>query len=1854
MQSIGHDDYRKRIRKALHISAKDFNLILNKFRIRYSADEQRVTLLGQNQRVGLPALSLLFRICKLVELMDISYEAFFDLVDVLMGDPSVRTYAHFPVLIHYRVTADDPYEILQGRAGMEASLWLIQLLLALGKWMQKTDFSGAEIRQILTGQIIHPTSRKLLQRSDLTTEALVQELAEIEVQEASKAIDRQIGVLNNLYQQFKRFALEESSFVSNRFDLRASRKIYNHLVSNGQLISTEDPRLINFDEEKAKVVASQALYRLIEFAKDDFLDFGVEEKMVDKIFTNLLIKGFIDANGLLNEARFPDQVEVFKINDSSEVHRREVFDLIHGLYISEGGNGDPSAVEFAVYPSDLELLEYSEERKKELYDNLIFNGYLDEKGIVLQPEFFADSTNYLTFQPNANIAPYSAEVHALIEAKIARFEEEQLVLDRAIFAGLSLRPIELEDLIENLRINDYIDSLGAYLEKNKILLTDFEDFLLSNPFNKRYGREILTAMKTQVRAFKDGFYTVDKELLRPLAKNIVADLIFDRLQQDHLVDGKLSAQRRSFFLKPANVSQFKLGNYFSQHSTRIVFKAIAKFVIEGQKYRLAGEDLKGLQLSSLDLEELFFLLHKQQYLQEQGRIPVNKIEFFLNSNNVHVFYLEGFDDYAEDLFLAIQEVAREVAAGIGEITKRLMDLSQAQEGSLFENLQEYLEVPADIVRSINNHILRPNNGITEKLMLPLLNTVNREDSLRQLPPDNNFRLALKRMSQFATLASKLGFGKEQVEVVFHDQDLLEKFPENIELPEEEERFDLLLEDTDGRIYLFIDNRYWVYAAQTYQLLDEEQPQPLSNLSPKFNDLERVDAAFVDPHDNTWIISGSQYFSRAKGSQFWKPVQRVWGRVQSNFMDPERIDAAFVDHEGKTYLFAGHQYVRYSQGYFSRDIAERGLSQKMALPVDEGYPKEIQGNWKNELLFDLPEPYYQGIDAAFTSPNGKTYLFKKKKFICSDDFAYETAINRKWGLVRNNFVGRSRIDAAFVSEGILYLFAGDQVMQYSDSLEHGEVLGDYGTLQRISSIFRGTDDSRQLPEQFEDEVNAVFKGYDGKTYLFSDDKYLLYQGDFSKILQPAAEIRNRWGRVVNNVRDTGVVDAALSGTDGRTYLFSGNQYIRYSRSDHAVIDEGYPRYIESDWGGIAFVDAAFVLDNKTYLFGRNKEQQTIYVCYSDNEYNDPDKGFPKMLGPGESFWNFAQADQLNNEEKKLFARPDAVFIGNDELTYLFKGTDYITSDHNHRWWTKPQPVSERWDSLPFNNISAAFTAKNGVTYFFEGYHPEESERSPAKGLRALVGTPTEAGLSFAAYTDKNYNKIDHRSPIKISDYWGQIVNHIERSGKVDAALTVVSRPVGRDEHGREISLPPERHTYLFRGNQFYRYTWKRHEVISDEGGSFIELASTNGNPQRYQLSEWEQKHIVFEDDEAFFYRLGDTVDEGYPRYIKNSLRLEPRFNYLEGDYEHGLDAASADHRNIFLFNGSDFEVISDTGSKVYTSADTSGIRCAFTERGTIYVEQRVGENYVWFQQNAIEQTKVIKQAKLPEVLREVPDAFKSNLNAVLLGKDRHAYLFKGRDCHNVLLDLTYPLKEEFGKVRNNIQIENKVDAAFVGKDGNTYLFSGDQYVVYRAHPDKPRELPAFINHPPKSIKENWFGLENVRLAFVKDEKSYLVEQWDQDGNFRFVCFSGNEYTRPEEPLLPDSHSDGGMYAATDAQSDAEDSYVQKANFSTWQVLSIPSIYYEEGFRTVNAVLQTEEHLFLLNENHFVHYSYTEDVWTYPRPMDRKWRNIALDLPNLTQYTPDLAQLHTAFTGPDGKIRFFSEESFITYDPEQRSF
>ncbi len=1741
--------FRKRLEKALHISEKNISLVVEKFEKKELNEE-----LWRNPEYKLQLLSTLFKISQLTEFFGISYEALFCLFDILEKDPTVRSYSNFDMLIDYASKERSCYKIIT-EGDVSENMWLVQLLGAIVEWMHSNDFEAETLKSIVEGE----------HKKEETEEA--EDTKEKEEQD-------QIRFFNDLYQQFKEVAVTPKDFEGEGFEKRASQVIHRLLQQKGSpLTSTFDNRLVRFHEEKARLFAYQAIDELYSIDKEDFKGLGLEEKLTDKIFSNLVFKGYLSAKGMLKMEKFPETADAFKVETDFSAYKESIFQIIHNLYVEEvkassgymedeysdyttdeypakeygsdsyeadeyetkmyEGNGyedsyatkeeKHAVVDFQVFPSDFESLALSETELNELYDNLIFNGYIDEEGNVLKAHFCMSTKKLASFEVNVGLEKHADAVFEVIYKRVSSFDKDNLFVDQQVFAGLEFTATELEDLIENLKFNEYLYADGRVWNKSSLLTLKVKDFDLALQFYP-HRRKILDALQQHIKVFKESYCQIGKDLLRGVADEIAACRVYKCVEEKYLDDSYIKEDKEAFFKDSSNASSFDPGYSFDTTEASAIFTTINSILTTSEKYYFSIDPLLEMDFDDSETDELLEILLRKECLDMQAMVPYEKLEYFLNIDNALKFSVEFFEDYSKDVFFVLHAMAKETDAAITEITEKLETLAVNQETALLSALKDKLEVDTGVVKILLQKVFRAPEYIVETFMHSVLEVVNLQDKITKIPCNGIFNVAFRRVQQFAKLANQLKLNREEVEVIFRDQDLVDKFPEELTLPEGVDQFNTLLEGSDGVIYVFVNSTYYMYHAKTYELLSLdteeeditdfiedreylkellEKPNTIQSLLNTTENIKKVEASFTDLSGNAIIIANGEYYRREKGSYWWQKKDREWGKLESNFDVPERIDAAFQDEAGKTYLFSGDQYIRYSEGYEA---------------IDRGYPKKIEENWKNEGFNEkLPIAFQTAIDASFQDKNGKTHLFKDGQYVSSDDLNSALPIRNLWGKVKNNFEGAEKIDAAYTKGYNTYLFSGDQVVAYHDSLENEKVYVQEGYPKTIASHLPN------LPADFQISIDAAFVGEDGNLHLFKDDEALIY--DLENGAVTTKKTKKSWGLVKNNILNNSKVDAAFVGLDGNTYLFSGDQYVRYSGDNYEQVDEGYPRIISEDWEGLTKVDAAFVLDGKTYLYEKVDNDQQKYVRYSTKDYSVPDEDYPM-----DSADNWLNLPYNLVEEGYQFANIDAVFNDKSGKTYLFKGDKFVMYENNHRWWSEPEQINTKWDSIPFESVDAAFTGTDGKTYIF-------------------------AGDQYIRYSSENYSKVDDRYPSNIKSYWGNIKNNIYETGKVDAALVVESREEidGVDEINK--------HTYLFSGNQFFRY----------RGDQYNE------------------------------------AEAGYPKYIHTSLKEEPRFKELTKVFDSGIDAAFADYRNVYLFKDKSYHVVADTPDHTYENLGFNKVDCAFVEEGTLYLEE---ENQ-WNRYSSIEGNTGWKKSALPNVLQEVPNDFKKGIDAVLMGTDKNTYIFKDHEVLNVSLDRIYPLHEEWGRIRNNVDTKETIDAVFLGTDGKTYLFSGDQFISYEKGVENYSE--AKVEELPLSIKDHWGGLTNVAVAYVKEEVTYLFEKPDEYGQFRYVRYSGSDYSQPDE------------------------GYPKNDDFSYWK---IPERYQEEGFDTIDTVFVEGDNVFFIQGESYLQYNIEDEVWAYPRPIERIWRNISLE-------HDDFKRINAVFFRTDKEGYFFSENHYVYY-------
>ncbi len=972
------------------------------------------------------------------------------------------------------------------------------------------------------------------------------------------------------------------------------------------------------------------------------------------------------------------------------------------------------------------------------------------------------------FDVNSGIGEYTTEVYALIHEAVEKFKKTKIIINKDIFSDLPLAEIEVEDLVENLRFNEYIDEDNVLVDNIALLQVKAEDLLLELRFYP-HRHKILTALQLHIERQKSQFYTFKKELFIDIADRLVADWAFEAISNEYLQDGLIPNQERNYFKNLENATTLDIAWPFEPNNNRVVFERVRSFIQMADQYRLTNTPFEAFSFDESEINELVGILIAAGDLTVDHKIPTDNFKYFLNINNALDFTVQAFEDYNKDIFFILHEIAKRVDRAAQEISALHKDLEAGQENTLYQILQDAFGLPSESIAAISKQVFVGSANVRDEWLVPILATVNIHDEIDREPDSSRFNTAYRRIQQFALLAAQLKLDRDEIEIAFHDQNLVEKYPESIELPEVTKAdgrkeqitsFDALLESTDGRIYLFkslVEDhaRVWAYSSTTHELIKTKDDKLSTLLTGDKDDtviVSRVDAAFVDFHGNDVLIADGKYYVKAqtKDGSAWQVHEREWGMVDHDFENLQVIDAAFTDESGRTYLFSNDQYARYSSN---------------STDVDDGYPKNIADSWKDEGKNQtLPESFQTSLDAAFHGTDNKTYFFKDGQFIRTNDPATIQSTRDVWGKVKNNLKTAQRVNA-FYGEGSQYfVLSGDQVFAYRDCLENEDVMVQEGFPKPLPGHF-----GDRLPGEFHAGVDAAFKGEDDLIHLFKGKKSVAFSETQTVSV---VNTKEHWGIIANTLTTKGNVDAALTGLDGRIYLFSGDQYFRYSSSDYSEVDSGYPRSVSEDWGGLTAINAAFVRDGKTYLFGTGAVDQKAYVRYSTNDYEKPDDGYPKEQAETDDFWwNLPESIKRS----PAFTEVDAVFNAPDGKTFLFSGNLFIYCDRGQGWWSEPRTLSEMWDAMPFTSIDAAFSGKDGKTYFF-GHNGNDYE--------------------YVRFSDDDYCQLENGYPRPTKRLWGNVKNNIIERGTIDAALVVESREEKEQEDGT-LETVKTLHTYLFR-------------------------------------------------------------------------------------------------------------------------------------------------------------------------------------------------------------------------------------------------------------------------------------------------------------------------------------------------------------------------------------------------------------------------------------------------------------------------
>lgn len=1659
------------------------------------------------------------------------------------------------------------------------SLWLLESLIALTHWMKEFGYSAEILWKIVNA-------------------------APVTDQEAAEQKVQDLELYNTLLQSFKAEEIRPDTLKEVLGDIRASHFAFSLLkgycANHGKgksarsqsdstgSDSTEESEhlLLAYDAREIDELTKDFIQHLTTIRDYDFVSLQLENKLQEKVFRNLVNHQVIDGSGRIlieNWGDYPKggtashrqlpPISAFMVEyDFSEL-QQSVFDLFYRIYQEDAANQseDDDTVEVQIFKSDLKELGLTEAETRELYDDLIFNGYIDEQGFAQDVTLFSDASGASQFTLKTGLSELVRPVYHLLQQHLDKFEASQIKISEQMFAELGLSAIALQDLIRNLQMNRYLDEQLFIQDKMRLVAENPRTMTLALQFYP-HREAILKVLKGAIAADQQTWLHIDPAELGKITAATASRWVLDDLQAEYLSGQVLTSQADLFFQDEANRDRFSLRPYFDAAKSAIVFDHLASVANYANTYRLQDAQLTALDFSADEIDQLKQTLEAIGVLDDSGLLQSNQIAFFLVPDNAAVFDIPGFSDYDTEIFFLLYEIANAVDRTVKAVNQALKEYSNAQQNTILEQLQNALGIQLDAVKILSTAIFKTDANVHVAWLRPLLQHANRLGQLDTLPDDMHYTQAVKRIRQLALLINQQQLDINEISLLLKDQDLVAKFPEDLILPDDVTSVDALL-TTEEFVYLFKDNNYWIYLAEDYTLIDKKtvvsgikdddalinrqkedkerqkrlKKDPIRQLFNQRN-LSRVDAALIDRYGTWVVVSGESHYVRYADAEVWDKRENHFGQVDNDFATLEMIDAAYVDAEGRLFLFSNDQYVRYSTVNFMLNRDRRGNAAQPT--VDQGYPKFIAEDWNDENLpIQLPSTFARDLGPMFDGLDGHSYAFLENRYISSEN-SQVRLVSEMWGHSEYDFGHPDHIDAALATQGHYLFFLNDKVVKYAGSIELANLQPEVGYPKSLHQEFPS------LPDEFVSGIDAALHGLDDRIYLFRDNDFVTI--DPQTGTTPAAETRTVWGIVPNNIASMGQVDAAFVGLDGYTYLFSGEQYVRYSGSNYAQVDDGFPRQIAQDWEGLNRVTGAVVLGNRTYLFGINRERENVYVRYStlrrqEEDYLEIDKKDPNArvietvlanrpdvdeievfpAAVNDDFWSLPQSLTAGATNFQI----DAIMNGPGGKVYLFAGNYYVEHDHASRWWSEPKILAEQCDRplIGINEgdrVTAGFTGADGKTYLFYS----------SKYLR---------------FSDPELRNLDNGYPRLTNRFWGKVRNNIDRTGKVDAALVVESHWEEQDASGQLVDRTAM-HTYLFSGDQIFRY----------EGSNYR------------------------------------TVEPGYPRSIRR-LPQEPRFQGMPIAFADGIDTAFADQRQVYLFKGNSFHVVTgaDDHYKQYTDETFANIQAVTQERGVPYVLR--GDS--WQKLNHLDDRHPIATPATPRIAQKAEGNLEAPISAVLRGTDNKTYIFAGVRYYDVDLGRSFDITDVWGRSRNPIDNEETIDAAFVGRDGITYVFSGEWFVQY----DSNTYVQRTITYPPRRIREKWAGLNHVALAYVWEEHTYLFERPNANGTFRYVRYSRDSYDRPDP------------------------GYPREGDDSLW---NIPETYRQSGFDTIDAIFVQDDTLIFISDQRFISFNLNTRTWGYPQLLTLLYGDIPFN-------RTDFKDLKSGFVGADGTVYLFSQHSYV---------
>ncbi len=1093
LSDIGdNQEFRDRVRKALALSARDLNTVITRFRDRASA-RGRVSLLVS---VDSRALSILHRVTKLAELTELTPVDLLRLVDVLEKDSGFKTLNAFDVLVHQNIASGDLFQILETGTTDERA-WLIQNLIAISAWAKVAGLDIETLESIAATPDENSSAQQAMLRATAQAlhEAFLPNALAPELLKPSGIEPRSAG-------------------IAIRFVSEPARG----------LVSPADPRLLTWNEPVARQAAAAWLAQLRAVTVTDLQSLKLGEDLARYLQSLLIRRGVLDANGTLLEERLPAHPEDVTLEPENGMRFDQIFGFLHDLYrdavanapapadtktaSSDLGAGDfidiapdeaptpiaaadettdnaveddtppapldeltadlaagdvaPDApddeehlnedvtqpatpvdpharIELQLHESDLIDLGFDEAETDEWIDRLVALRLIDGSGSVTHPWIFSDTENLPHLRTAWGLDEARAEIVAVLSRQRDGWQNAPLRLPTDLWAELPFSESEIEALEQNLTLNGHIDAQRRIVDKHALGQHTPDTFNLSLQF-LRHHRAILATCQRYIAAQRERALRVGLEELRQFADAFIARDIHRALAADLDDDSRLRPEVRAVI--ESDQPAIDLGPNYAPEQQQRVWTLLQQVEAEASPYLLTDGALGMIGLSGDDAATVLSTLVSGGHLQSDRTLSAEQTAHFLALNNVQGFRVPGFEDYTRDIYLLLHDVARATDAATQALIEALKRIAGAQSQAVMSALGSQVELKPEVAASIVRPLLRDEPRLVAMLLEPVLRAM-RETGLAEAPRDRVFCDTLRQLAAFAGFARKLRMNSRQITAAFQDQNLVEKFPEPINLPPGIDGIDVLWPGFGGgpadaagfTARDFIDLQTLI---ETLVLpgrpVDRWLTEQLSTATRAAFADEGVDlAAFTDllRRDLNRVLRGPLVYDPARFADIAlrARTKRLLGAATQS-TDTQALNRLLIEDAYPRHLVRHEVYLFRGARYWVYDANSLTLNES-ALPLTAFCP-------------DLADA--SAIDALYTLPGGEHWLLAAGRAwrrgpadALWSEAAQKTA--RIFGRVRNRFEDPEHIDAALLdTDGRGYLFSGDQVIRYTgwpaDTVDEG--------------------------------------------------------------------------------------------------------------------------------------------------------------------------------------------------------------------------------------------------------------------------------------------------------------------------------------------------------------------------------------------------------------------------------------------------------------------------------------------------------------------------------------------------------------------------------------------------------------------------------------------------------------------------------------------------------------------------------------------------------------------------------------------------------------------------------------------------